>query len=102
MLDGDVAIAQWDEVASLDSVGTLLLDVRRQDERATGFIPGSAHIPLDELRQRLSELPRDREVIVYCQSGQRSYIAARILSQRGFRVRNLTGAYRTWRVTQPQ
>jgi rhodanese-related sulfurtransferase len=60
------------------------------------------HIPLDELRQRLSELPRDREIIAYCQSGQRSYIAARILSQHGFRVRNLTGAYRTWRATRPQ
>jgi NADPH-dependent 2,4-dienoyl-CoA reductase/sulfur reductase-like enzyme/rhodanese-related sulfurtransferase len=102
VLAGDVALAQWDEVASLDPITTLLLDVRRPDERALGFIPGSAHIPLDELRQRLSELPRDREIIAYCQSGQRSYNAARILSQYGFRVRNLTGAYRTWRATQPQ
>jgi rhodanese-related sulfurtransferase len=47
-------------------------------------------------------LPRDRELITYCQSGQRSYIAARILGQHGFRVRNLTGAYRTWQATQPQ
>jgi len=57
---------------------------------------------LPELRQRLGELPRDREIIAYCQSGQRSYIAARILSQHGFRVRNLTGAYCTWRATRPQ
>ena len=102
VIAGDVALAQWDEVASLDPITTLLLDVRRSDERALGFIPGSVHIPLDELRQRLSELPRDREIIAYCQSGQRSYIAARILSQHGFRVRNLTGAYRTWRATRPQ
>jgi NADPH-dependent 2,4-dienoyl-CoA reductase/sulfur reductase-like enzyme/rhodanese-related sulfurtransferase len=102
VLNGDVILAQWDEVASLDPITTFLLDVRRPEERALGFIPGSAHIPLDELRQRLSELPRDREIITYCQSGQRSYIAARILSQHGFRVRNLTGAYRTWRATQPQ
>jgi rhodanese-related sulfurtransferase len=81
---------------------TPLLDVRRPDERARGFIPGSTHIPLDELRQRLSELPRDREIITYCHSGQRSYIAARVLSQHGFGVRNLTGSYRTWRATQPQ
>jgi len=101
-LDGDVALAQWNKVASLDSSTTLLLDVRSSDERARGFIPGSTHIPLDELRQRLSELPRDREIIAYCQSGQRSYIAARILSQRGFRVRNLTGSYRTWRAAQPR
>ena len=102
VLAGDVALAQWDEVASLDPVTTLLLDVRSPAERMLGFIPDSMHIPLDELRQRLGELPRDREIIVYCQTGQRSYNAARILSQHGFRVRNLTGSYRTWRVTQPQ
>ncbi|MGB8466252.1 MAG: rhodanese-like domain-containing protein [Terrimicrobiaceae bacterium] len=44
----------------------------------------------------MGELPRDHEIITYCQSGQRSYNAARILAQHGFRVRNLTGAYRTW------
>jgi len=102
VLAGDVALAQWNEIASVDPSTTLLLDVRPPDERAQGFIPGSAHIPLDELRQRVSELPRDRELIVYCHSGQRSYIAARILSQHGFRVRNLTGAYRTWRAAQCQ
>jgi rhodanese-related sulfurtransferase len=97
VLSGDVAIAQWNEVAALDPGTTLLLDIRRPDERVRGFIPGSTHIPLDELRERLSELPRDREIIAYCQSGQRSYNAARILSQNGFRVRNLTGAFRTWK-----
>ncbi|MBI4325973.1 MAG: FAD-dependent oxidoreductase [Chloroflexi bacterium] len=76
----------------------LLLDVRRSDERARGFIPGSAHIPLDELRARLGELPRDREVVAYCQSGQRSYFACRLLAQRGFRVRNLAGSFRTWQM----
>jgi len=101
VLAGDVALTQWNEVASLDPNTTLLLDVRQPDERAQGFIPGSIHIPLDELRQRLCELPRDREIIAYCQSGQRSYNAARILSQHGFRVRNLSGAYRTWRAIQP-
>ncbi len=99
--DGYVALAQWNEVASLDPNTTLLLDVRRPDERAHGFIPGSINIPLDELRQRLNELPRDRQIIAYCQSGQRSYNAARILSQHGFRVRNLTGSYRTWKNAQP-
>ena len=65
-------------------------------EHAEGFIAGALNIPLGELRQRLSEVPRDREIIAYCQSGQRSYLAARLLAQKGFRVRNLTGAYRTW------
>ncbi|HAB17496.1 MAG TPA: CoA-disulfide reductase [Verrucomicrobiales bacterium] len=101
VLAGDVALAQWSEVASLDPQTTLLLDVRRADERARGFIPGSTHIPLDELRQRLGELPRDREIIAYCQSGQRSYFAVRILAQHGLRARNLSGSYRTWKAAQP-
>ena len=97
VLDGYVALAQWNEAASLDPNTTLLLDVRRPDERAHGFIPGSMHIPLDELRQRLNELPRDREIIAYCESGQRSYNAARILSQHGFQATNLSGGYTTFR-----
>ena len=96
VLAGDVALVQWNEVASLDPSTTLLLDVRSPVERAQGFIPGSTPIPLDELRLRLSELPHDRDIVAYCQTGQRSYIAARILRQHGFRVRNLTGSYRTW------
>jgi NADPH-dependent 2,4-dienoyl-CoA reductase/sulfur reductase-like enzyme/rhodanese-related sulfurtransferase len=117
VLDGLVAIAQWNEIQpptlpsdtsspsdkSQETVTEpfLLIDVRRPDERERGFILGSIHVPLDQLRRRLNELPRDREIITYCQSGQRSYNAARILSQNGFRVRNLTGSYRTWRITQP-
>ncbi|MCC6954723.1 MAG: CoA-disulfide reductase, partial [Deltaproteobacteria bacterium] len=65
-----------------------------------GAIPGSLHIPINELRRRLDERPTDRELIVSCQSGQRSYYACRILMQRGFRCRNLSGAFRTWGLTQ--
>jgi NADPH-dependent 2,4-dienoyl-CoA reductase/sulfur reductase-like enzyme/rhodanese-related sulfurtransferase len=100
VLAGDVAVAQWSEIGALDPQTMLLLDVRRDDERAKGFLPGSIHIPLDQLRSRLSELPRDREIVAYCQSGQRSYYATRILAQHGFRVRNLTGSYRTWKTAQ--
>lgn len=97
VLAGDMRLAQWNEVASFDPKQTVLLDVRRVDERAKGFIPGSIHIPLDEVRARMNELPRDKEIVVSCRSGQRSYFACRILSQHGFRVRNLTGSYRTWK-----
>ena len=97
VLAGDVQLAQWSEIAALNPQQTVLLDVRRPDERAKGFIPGSIHIPLDQLRARLNELPRDKEVVVHCLSGQRSYFACRILAQHGFRVRNLTGSYRTWK-----
>jgi rhodanese-related sulfurtransferase len=83
-------------VAELDPQKSLLLDVRDEAERRQGYIPSSLHIPLAELRARLKEVPQDREIIPYCRSGQRSYYACRILSQHGFRVRNLTGSYRTW------
>ncbi len=96
VLAGDVALAQWHEVAALDPAKTVVLDVRRADERAKGCIPGSMHIPLDELRARLGELPKDKEIIASCQSGQRSYFACRLLAQHGFRVRNLAGSWRTW------
>jgi NADPH-dependent 2,4-dienoyl-CoA reductase/sulfur reductase-like enzyme/rhodanese-related sulfurtransferase len=98
ILTGDVQLTQWNEIAELDPKQTVLLDVRNQDERARGFIPGSIHIPLDEIRARMNELPRDRELVVSCLTGQRSYFACRILAQHGFRVRNLSGSYRTWKI----
>jgi rhodanese-related sulfurtransferase len=100
---GDVALAQWHEIAQLDPSQSVLLDVRNDSERQAGHIPGSLHIPLPQLRGRLAELPRDRQIVVHCQSGHRSYNACRLLAQHGFAVRNLTGSYRTWRVatTEP-
>ncbi|HSF29650.1 MAG TPA: FAD-dependent oxidoreductase [Candidatus Tectomicrobia bacterium] len=96
VLNGDVHVIQWHELSALDSTQSLVLDVRDDAERRAGSIPGSVHIPLPVLRSRLDELPRDREIIPYCRSGQRSYYASRILLQHGFRVRNLSGSYRTW------
>jgi NADPH-dependent 2,4-dienoyl-CoA reductase/sulfur reductase-like enzyme/rhodanese-related sulfurtransferase len=97
VLAGDVELAQWYDVASVDQQTTVLLDVRNQEERPAGSIPGSIHVPLHELRSRLAELPKDRTIVVYCQSGQRSYFACRLLAQRGFHARSLTGSYRTWK-----
>jgi len=73
-----------------------LVDVRDDAEVQRGTIPGALPIPLNQLRARLTELPRDKELLVFCQSGQRSYNACRILMQHGFRCRNLSGAYKTW------
>jgi NADPH-dependent 2,4-dienoyl-CoA reductase/sulfur reductase-like enzyme/rhodanese-related sulfurtransferase len=101
VLAGDVKLAQWSDVGATGGPQShLVLDVRTARERTKGCIPASLHIPLDELRSRLQELPRDREIVVYCQSGRRSYFACRLLSQHGFRVRNLTGSYRTWHTAQ--
>jgi NADPH-dependent 2,4-dienoyl-CoA reductase/sulfur reductase-like enzyme/rhodanese-related sulfurtransferase len=102
VLNGDMPVIQWHELAALDPHDSLILDVRDDTERREGSIPGSAHIPLPALRARLNELPRDREIIPYCRSGQRSYYASRILLQHGLRVRNLSGSYRTWRTATQQ
>ncbi|MBT3921630.1 MAG: pyridine nucleotide-disulfide oxidoreductase family protein [Nitrospina sp.] len=95
---GEVQCIQWHEIATLAPEATTVLDVRDEDEREEGYIPGSTHIPLPELRLRLDELSKDKEIITYCQTGQRSYFAFRILVQNGFRVRNLTGSYLTWKM----
>jgi NADPH-dependent 2,4-dienoyl-CoA reductase/sulfur reductase-like enzyme/rhodanese-related sulfurtransferase len=100
ILAGDVAVAEWHEVEALTKAGAGILDVREQAEHERGHLPDSLHIPLGQLRVRLGELDHDREWLVYCASGQRSYIACRMLSQHGYRCRNLTGAYRTWAPTK--
>ncbi len=78
-----------------------ILDVRDDREREAGFIPNSIHIPINQLRDRLSELPKDKEVVAYCHSGQRSYYACRILLQNGYHCRNLSGAFKTWQLSIP-
>ena len=79
----------------------LILDVRTADEFAAGHLPNAVNIPVDELRSRLDELPASREIIAYCQVGQRGYLATRILLQAGHSVSNLSGGYKTWRLFHP-
>jgi len=95
VLDGDAVLAHYAE-ATNPRADQVLLDVRTEAEVKAGTIPGSLHIPVDELRGRLGELPRDKEIIAFCQVGLRGYIACRMLSQHGFRCRNLTGGYKTY------
>jgi rhodanese-related sulfurtransferase len=95
VLRGRVVPIQWHELEALPNA--LILDVRDSKERAAGAIPNTVHIPLPELRGRLNELPRDREIVAHCASGQRSYAACRVLSQHGFKCRNLVGSYKTWK-----
>jgi peroxiredoxin family protein/TusA-related sulfurtransferase/rhodanese-related sulfurtransferase len=73
-----------------------LIDTRTLEEVQAGMIPGAIHIPLHELRQKIGELSKEREYIVYCQTGMRSYLAYRILKQLGLRACNLDGGYRTY------
>jgi rhodanese-related sulfurtransferase len=79
-----------------------LLDVRTSQEFSAGNIPGAMNIPVDDLRSRLDELPRDREIAVYCQVGQRGYLATRILRQDGFLASNIGGGYKTYKLFRPK
>ena len=95
VLNGDMPICHAAEAAN-PSGSQLLLDVRTPSEVQNGTIPGAVNIPLDELRGRLSELPRDKEIVSFCQVGLRGYLAGRILMQNGFQCRNLSGGYKTF------
>jgi rhodanese-related sulfurtransferase len=87
VLRGDMPVCHWDYVDK-----GILLDVRNPPELAVESVPGALHIPLPQLRARLGELPRDREILVFCRSAQRSYYATRTLLQNGFKARNISGA----------
>ncbi len=93
ILNGDVEVVHWNEVDELLSNGAFLLDTRTQMEVKAGKVPYSYHIPVDNLRERISELPRDKDILVYCRTGLRSYIAARILKQSGYKAKNISGGY---------
>jgi NADPH-dependent 2,4-dienoyl-CoA reductase/sulfur reductase-like enzyme/rhodanese-related sulfurtransferase len=86
ILRGDMPISHWDSAQ-----GAFVLDVREQVELAVEHVPDAVNIPLGELRSRLDELPRDREILTVCRSGQRAYYAARILVQNGFDARVVSG-----------
>ena len=86
ILRGDMPLCHWNSVD-----GELLLDVRNPPELAVESVPGALNIPLPQLRTRLGELPRDREILVICRSAQRAYYATRILLQNGFKARNVSG-----------
>ena len=86
----------WSDVASLPA-DAVKIDVRTPAEYELGTIPGFVNIPVDELRGRLAELPKDRLIVVTCAIGLRGYLAYRILKQHGFTdVKNLSGGYKTW------
>ncbi|XZE20493.1 FAD-dependent oxidoreductase [Pirellulaceae bacterium SH449] len=96
---GDHPIIHVDQLEKASSV--YLIDVRTEDEFKMGSIPGAQWISVDHLRDRLAEIPKERQVVVFCQVGQRGYIATRILTQSGFEVRNLSGGYKAYRLYHP-
>jgi rhodanese-related sulfurtransferase len=102
LLRGDHPQIDVESVVDHSAHSGLLIDVRTAGEYAEGHIPGAINIPVDELRARMSELPRDRSLAVYCQVGQRGYLATRILLLSKFEVRNIGGGYKTYKLFFPQ
>ena len=95
VFNGTSPTLQWHELETARANGAQVIDVRSGGEHGNGHIPGSINIPVEELRDRLSEVQLDN-VVVYCQVGQRGHIATQILKAHGASVRNLDGGYLTW------
>jgi len=88
-------------LAAVPDQRPMFLDVRTAQEFSAGHLPGAVNIPVDELRSRMHELTRDRNIAAYCQVGQRGYLATRILLQAGFSAANIGGGYKTYKLFQP-
>ena len=86
ILRDDMPITHWSTARE-----GFMLDVRQPEELAAESVPGAVNIPLGALRSQLDKLPRDKEINVFCRSGQRSYYATRILLQNGFKAKNISG-----------
>ena len=95
VLAGRMDVLTTDEFMAYDRENTTILDVRTEIEFDNGHIEGAINIPVDSLRERMGELDKNKEILEYCQVGIRGYVAARILSQKGFKVKNLTGGYKS-------
>lgn len=97
ILKKKVNIVQWRDILKLDTATSLLIDSRTVEEFKMGHIDGAVNIPVDDIRSRMAEIPRDKKIIVYCAVGLRGYIVSRILMQHGYtNVFNLSGGYKTY------
>jgi Uncharacterized NAD(FAD)-dependent dehydrogenases len=95
VLEGRSHVATWSDVEEMNPEDFILLDVRTELEYANGHVEGAINVPVDDLRDRLSELDPSKTIVEYCQVGLRGYIADRILSQHGYQVMNVTGGYKS-------
>lgn len=103
LMEGLSESVQWYELEDKQAEGYLLLDVRNEGELKTnGRLKGAVNIPLDSLRDRIAELPKDQPIIVSCHSGLRSYIAERMLKQNGYKAKNLDGAFSLYSTVKPE
>lgn len=97
IISGKMPVVYWQDVKAADPAKIFLLDVRVMEEFSSNALPGSVNIPLDELRDRLSEVPTDKPIYVFCAIGLRGYLAANTLIQRGYKnVFNVSGGFKTY------
>ncbi len=97
IIKGDTIVVDPDKIPS----DAFLLDVRQPEEVICGAIPDAVNIPLGKLRDNLDRLPKDREIIPFCKLGLRGYVAERLLRDKGFKVRNMSGGYLVWKLFHP-
>lgn len=95
VLEGRMDVISPEQYLETNTDDALLLDVRTVTEFEKGHIEGAINIPVDSLRDRMGELDKNKDIIEYCQVGLRGYIAARILNQNGFKVKNMTGGFKS-------
>jgi len=94
VLAGKVDVITAEQLKSYDKGNSVLIDVRTEDEFKNGHLEGAVNIPVDSLRGRIGELDKSKEILGYCQIGLRGYVASRILTQNGFKVKNVDGGYK--------
>ncbi|MBW6409935.1 CoA-disulfide reductase [Clostridium weizhouense] len=96
IIEGNVKTIQWHEIDKLNKKESIILDVREDFELVTGTLDNSMHISLKSLRDRLSEIPKEKDIYVTCQVGLRGYVACRILEQNGIKCTNIDGGIKTY------
>ncbi|SCN24320.1 Coenzyme A disulfide reductase [Clostridium sp. N3C] len=96
LLQGRMEVFRWEDIDGELNDNFQLIDVRTEIEYENGHLDNAILMPVDDLRNRLQQLDKDKETYLYCQVGLRGYIATRILEQNGFKVKNMTGGYRTY------
>jgi len=100
VLRRDMSVWHWHDVEKLKAKNSFFLDVRTKGEYQIGSIEGAVNISDLELRNRLDELPKDKDLYLFCEVGFRAYLATRLLSQKGYRVRNLSGGYKLYKTAK--
>ncbi len=100
VLKGDMPIWHWNDLDKIKANNSIILDVRTADEYEVGTIEGAINISDLELRNRLNEIPQNKKIYLFCEVGFRAYLATRLLIQKGYQVRNLTGGYKLYKTAK--